>query len=96
MSQLLKGSWENWAIKRSKVVYSGSNTDYKSSEPLKTLVMLCYSKECILRKSIASELTDHEMPSGPQRNSAVTVKITLCRCCSRLVGGALMFNDTMP
>src|SRR6218665_1008688 len=24
------------------VVYSGSNTDYKSSEPLKTLVMLCY------------------------------------------------------
>jgi len=24
------------------VVYSGSNTDCKSSEPLKTLVMLCY------------------------------------------------------
>jgi len=23
---------------------SGSNTDYKSSEPLKTLVMLCYSR----------------------------------------------------
>ena len=26
------------------VVYSGSNTDYKSSEPFKTLVMLCYVK----------------------------------------------------
>jgi len=24
------------------VVYSGFNTDYGSSEPLKTLVMLCY------------------------------------------------------
>jgi len=24
------------------VVYSGSNTDCKSSEPLKTIVMLCY------------------------------------------------------
>jgi len=24
------------------VVYSGSNTDCKSSEPLKTVVMLCY------------------------------------------------------
>ena len=44
MSQLLKGSEENWAITHSMVVYSGSNADYKSSEPLKTLVMLCYSR----------------------------------------------------
>jgi len=28
------------------VVYSGSNTDYRSSEPLKTLVMLCYVMLC--------------------------------------------------
>src|SRR6218665_2900910 len=42
MSQLSKGSSENWAIKHCMVVYSGSNTDYKSSEPLKALVMLCY------------------------------------------------------
>jgi len=30
----------NWVIKHSMVVCSGSNTGYKSSEPLKTLVML--------------------------------------------------------
>src|SRR6218665_2436001 len=42
MSQLLKGSQENWVIKHLIVVYSGFNTDYGSSEPLKTLVMLCY------------------------------------------------------
>jgi len=40
MSQLLKGSYENWAIKHSMVVYSGPNTEYKSSEPLKTYIML--------------------------------------------------------
>ena len=33
---------ENWDIEHSMVVYSGSNTHCKSSEPLKTLVMLCY------------------------------------------------------
>src|SRR6218665_3902779 len=43
MSQLLKESYENWDTKHSMVVYSGSNTDCKSSEPLKTLVMLCYA-----------------------------------------------------
>src|SRR6218665_206734 len=31
---------------QSMVVYSGSNTDCKSSEPLKTLVMLCYVMLC--------------------------------------------------
>ena len=31
----------NWVIKQFIVVYSGFNTDYGSSEPLKTLVMLC-------------------------------------------------------
>src|SRR6218665_2028489 len=44
MSQFLKGSKENWVIKHLIVVYSGFNTDYGSSEPLKTLVMLCYVK----------------------------------------------------
>src|SRR6218665_3042932 len=34
----------NWVIKQFIVVYSGFNTDYGSSEPLKTLVMLCYVK----------------------------------------------------
>src|SRR6218665_1014589 len=29
------------------VVCSGSNTDYKSSEPLKTLVMLCFVMLCL-------------------------------------------------
>ena len=44
MSQFLKESQENWDSKHSMVVqaYSGSNTDCKSSEPLKTLVMLWY------------------------------------------------------
>jgi len=32
------------------VVYSGSNTDCKSSEPLETLVMLCYAMLCIYLK----------------------------------------------
>src|SRR6218665_3879522 len=31
------------------VVYSGSNTDCKSSEPLKTIVMLCYVMLCYIR-----------------------------------------------
>ena len=30
-----------WYIKHSMVMCSGFNTDYKSSEPVKTLVMLC-------------------------------------------------------
>ena len=42
MSQFLKGSYETWVIKHLIVVYSGFNTDYGSSEPFKTLVMLCY------------------------------------------------------
>src|SRR6218665_2490573 len=42
MSQLLKGSLKNWGIRHSTVVCSGSSTDFKSSEPLKTLAMLCY------------------------------------------------------
>jgi len=42
LSIFLKESYENWDIKNSMVVYSGSNTDCKSSEPLKTLAMLCY------------------------------------------------------
>ena len=37
-------------------VYSGSNTDYKSSEPLKTLVMLCYVKWSELFKTYAGGL----------------------------------------
>ena len=41
VSQFLKGSWENWVIKHFIVVCSGFNTDYGSSEPLKTLLMLC-------------------------------------------------------
>src|SRR6218665_3209843 len=45
MSQFLKGSQENWVIKQLIVVCSGFNTDYGSSEPLKTLVMLCYHKD---------------------------------------------------
>src|SRR6218665_282767 len=32
----------DWVIKHFIVVCSGFNTDYGSSEPLKTLVMLCY------------------------------------------------------
>ena len=38
------------------VVCSGFNTDYKSSEPLKTLVMLCY----VMRKK---EIIDIRMPN---------------------------------
>jgi len=44
LSQLLKENYENWDTEHSMVAYSGSNTDCKSSEPLKTLVMLCYVK----------------------------------------------------
>src|SRR6218665_2249574 len=36
------------------IVYSGSNTDYKSSEPLKTLVMLCYVMLCYDKASFTS------------------------------------------
>src|SRR6218665_922909 len=38
VSQRLGGSKENRAIKHSLVICNGFNTDYKSSEPLKTLV----------------------------------------------------------
>jgi len=38
MSHLQRGSLENWDIKNSTVMCSGFNNDYKSSEPLKTLV----------------------------------------------------------
>jgi len=40
MLQLLKGSQGNWVIKHSMVVCSDSNPDYRSSEPLKTLVVI--------------------------------------------------------
>src|SRR6218665_2204546 len=54
MSQLLKESYENWDIEHPRVVYSGSNTDCKSSEPLKTIVMLCYVMyhDCCVASSI--------------------------------------------
>src|SRR6218665_2258864 len=39
---VFKRKLENWVIKHLIVVCSSFNTDYGSSEPLKTLVMLCY------------------------------------------------------
>jgi len=46
MSQLLRENQENRDIKHPMVICSGFNTDYKSSEPLETLVMLCYVMLC--------------------------------------------------
>ena len=43
VSQLLRGSLKIWVIKHFMAICrpSGLNTDYTSSEPLKTLVMFC-------------------------------------------------------
>ena len=41
MSQLLRGYWEKLDIKHSMVMCNGFKTEYTSSEPLKTLVILC-------------------------------------------------------
>ena len=38
VSQLLSGSYGDWAIKNSLVICSGFNTGYKSSEPLEPLL----------------------------------------------------------
>src|SRR6218665_697794 len=58
------------------VVYSGSNTDCKSSEPLKTLVMLCYVPPHL---SITPDVllqygpSQWKRPPGRPRNSWLSV-----------------------
>src|SRR6218665_563227 len=86
MSQFLKGSYENWVIKQFIVVYSGFNTDYGSSEPLKTLVMLCYVM-------LVLETLSPPLDNGDTFILQQCLLIAISRLRSVSFGGSFQFCD---
>jgi len=63
---------------------SGSNTDYKSSEPLKTLVMLCYcwwaGSNLALLQPLLQEFKRFQFTFG-QRSEGMCIRFWRCSCC---------------
>jgi len=56
--------------------YCGSNTDYKSSEPLKALVMLCYV--IYIKFTVIFTGLCIKLPSSHLYNTGITWKVRVC------------------